>query len=173
MLPPCRDAYLEPKNAIAYNNKGIYQASLHQNLEAIESYNKAIELDSQNALFFCGKGKTLFDLGREAEALECFNQAAFLASSGNLGSNLSEGNKTYIKTVLTEDRANLIKKLSEFASIQVETLEITAENEESISKALTFKKQGSISKSKGLKLLQKELISEAVDALDSKNNGPP
>ena len=83
---------------------------------------------------------------------------------------MSEGNKEYINKVLNEERTSLIKKLSECASIQVETLEITAENEASISKVLNQKKQGSISKSKGLKLLQKELINEAVDALDSKNN---
>jgi tetratricopeptide (TPR) repeat protein len=158
------------KDADNLRGKGLALSALGDKAGATKCYDEALAINPEDALYHCSKGKALFNLGREAEALECFNKAAVIAESGNLGSNLSEGNKNYINKVLNEDRTSLIKKLTEFASIKVETLEVTSENEGFISEKLKLKKQGSISKSKRLKLLQKELISEAVDALDSKNN---
>jgi tetratricopeptide (TPR) repeat protein len=161
---------INPELAQAYNNKGVTLDDLGDKAGAIKCYDEALRINPENALVYCNRGKVLFDLGQEAEALESFNKAASIAETGNLGSNLSEGNKAHINQMLNEDRAKLIKKLTEFASIQVETVEITPENEVFISEKLKLARHGSISKAKGLKLLQKALISESVDAIDSKNN---
>jgi tetratricopeptide (TPR) repeat protein len=43
--------------------------------EAIECFNKAININPQNGLAYYYKGYTLYCLGQCDEALECFNEA--------------------------------------------------------------------------------------------------
>jgi tetratricopeptide (TPR) repeat protein len=49
--------------------------------EAIECYNRAIELNSSNEGILNNKGACLLHLGRDVEALECFNKAIELNPS--------------------------------------------------------------------------------------------
>ena len=46
--------------------------------EALECFDRAVELDPGNARAHSGKGDVLHALGREAEALECFDRAVEL-----------------------------------------------------------------------------------------------
>jgi protein O-mannosyl-transferase len=64
-----------PRVAVAHNNMGRYFRELNQYERAIESYNKAIEIDPESFNTYSNRGKALFDLGRVDEALEDFNRS--------------------------------------------------------------------------------------------------
>jgi tetratricopeptide (TPR) repeat protein len=43
--------------------------------EALEDFNRAIEIDPEDCEALCNKGEALRQLGRHAQALECFEAA--------------------------------------------------------------------------------------------------
>jgi tetratricopeptide (TPR) repeat protein len=49
-----------------------------QNQEAIESFDKAIEIDPNDASTWCNKGTALSNLGKNQEAIESFDKASEL-----------------------------------------------------------------------------------------------
>lgn len=58
-----------------YSNKGYSFYKFKKYKEALEYYNKAIELNPNKAKFYNNKGVALSALGRKSEALDCYNKA--------------------------------------------------------------------------------------------------
>ena len=52
----------------AFKDSGKYQ-------KALQSFNKALELDPNNVEAWYNKGRVLEDIGKDQEALKCFNKA--------------------------------------------------------------------------------------------------
>jgi tetratricopeptide (TPR) repeat protein len=73
----CYDKALEldPRFALAWNNKGSSLDSLGRYEEAIGCYDKALELDPRFALAWSNKGNALDSLGRYEEAIDCYDKA--------------------------------------------------------------------------------------------------
>lgn len=65
----------DPRNAAAYNNRGIVYDDLEQYEKAIEDYNKAIELDSNDALAYNNRGVAYDNLGQYEKAIEDYDKA--------------------------------------------------------------------------------------------------
>ena len=55
--------------------KGVSLSNLGKDREALQCYDKAIELDPNYATAWGNKGLTLSGLGRHTEALPCFDKA--------------------------------------------------------------------------------------------------
>jgi len=66
---------LDPKDALAWDAKGVALAALGRHDEALNAANKAIELDPKLAVAWNSKGAALAALGRHDEALNAFNKA--------------------------------------------------------------------------------------------------
>jgi len=66
---------LDPKNAVAWNNKGLALYDLGRYEEAIRCYDKVLEIDPKNAVAWNNKGNTLNKLGRYEEAIRCYDKA--------------------------------------------------------------------------------------------------
>ena len=66
---------MDPKNADAWNNKGLSLDMLGKPEEAIECYDKAIEMDPADPGAWYNKGNALDDLGKYEEAIKCFDKA--------------------------------------------------------------------------------------------------
>ncbi len=66
---------LDPKLALAWNNKGLAFLYLGENDKAIQAFDKVIELDPKLALAWSTKGLALAALGRPAEAEEASAKA--------------------------------------------------------------------------------------------------
>jgi tetratricopeptide (TPR) repeat protein len=62
-------------DADAYINKGLSLYYLGNNDEAIECYDKALEINPQNADAYYKKGLSLYYLGNNDEAIECYDKA--------------------------------------------------------------------------------------------------
>tara|TARA_B100000586_G_C19801355_1_gene298256 strand:- start:38 stop:490 length:453 start_codon:yes stop_codon:yes gene_type:complete len=62
---------------LAWINKGKALYELGRPEEAIECFDKAIELDPKKASAWYNKGTALTNLGRPEEAIECFDKASF------------------------------------------------------------------------------------------------
>ena len=62
---------------LAWINKGKALYELGRPEEAIECFDKAIELDPKKASAWYNKGTALTSLGRPEEAIECFDKASF------------------------------------------------------------------------------------------------
>jgi tetratricopeptide (TPR) repeat protein len=65
----------DPNLAFAWGNKAKSLSNLGKNTEAIESYNRALEINSNYAFAWNGKGGSLVEVGKNKEAIECFNKA--------------------------------------------------------------------------------------------------
>lgn len=65
----------DPRNAAAYNNRGIVYDDLEQYERAIEDYDKAIELDSNNVLAYNNRGVAYDNLGQYEKAIEDYDKA--------------------------------------------------------------------------------------------------
>ena len=72
----CYDKALEidPKNAVAWNNKGKSLNSLGRYEEALECCEKSLEIEPEGAYASGNKGISLDNLGRAVEAIECYDQ---------------------------------------------------------------------------------------------------
>ena len=67
---------INPQNADAYyNNKGLSLYYSGSYIEAIECYDKALELNSQFACAYNNKGLSLYYHGDNNEAIECYDKA--------------------------------------------------------------------------------------------------
>lgn len=63
-------------NAIDWFNAGYYFGEINkQHLNALDCYDKALEIDPKNAIAWSIKGLSLHILGRDSEALDCYDQA--------------------------------------------------------------------------------------------------
>src|SRR5919112_2145152 len=58
-----------------YNNKGLSLYFSGNHLEAIECYDKALEINPQNADAYNNKGLSLYFSGNHMEAIECYDKA--------------------------------------------------------------------------------------------------
>ncbi len=69
--------------ASIYSDRGVAKWRLGQTKEAIEDFNKSIELSSENATVYNNRGNALMDLGHADEAVKDFDRA--IALSPNYG----------------------------------------------------------------------------------------
>ena len=69
---------LDPKNALAYSNRGAAYINLKKNEKAIEDCTKAIELDPKNALAYINRGVAYGNLGKHEEAIKDYKKATEL-----------------------------------------------------------------------------------------------
>jgi tetratricopeptide (TPR) repeat protein len=60
---------------MAWSEKGLSLHNLGNNEEAIECYNKALEIDPNYAKVWNDKGAILTDLAKHEEAIECFDKS--------------------------------------------------------------------------------------------------
>jgi tetratricopeptide (TPR) repeat protein len=68
----------DPKNAMAYANRGVLQAMLHRNDEAIRDFSRAIELAPRNAILYARRG-TIYGRQKQFDAaIDDFNRAVEL-----------------------------------------------------------------------------------------------
>lgn len=65
----------DPRNAAAYNNRGIVYDDLEQYERAIEDYDKAIELNPNNVLAYNNRGVAYDNLGEYEKAIEDYDKA--------------------------------------------------------------------------------------------------
>lgn len=65
----------DPRNAAAYNNRGIVYDDLEQYKRAIEDYDKAIELNPNNVLAYNNRGVAYDNLGEYEKAIEDYDKA--------------------------------------------------------------------------------------------------
>ena len=65
----------DPNLTFAWSNKGKSLGNLGKSQEAIECYNRALEIDPKYAFALSNKGGSLADLQRMEEAIECYNRA--------------------------------------------------------------------------------------------------
>ncbi len=158
--------YLNPNYVTAYNGKGTTLAELDKKEDAIKCFDKAISLNPDDALYYCNKGKALNYLGKEAEALACFNKAYNISKTGNLGSNLSQGNINYINNILSKDRENLLKKITELQKV---TTEVSSTVNKLDHNSPTFKK--AIEQLKYFTKQKIELTGKAIDSLGTSKAG--
>lgn len=66
---------MNPTDFEAYNNKGTALNKLKRYQEAIEFYNKSIELNPTYSAVYNGKGIALSNLERYQEAIEYYSKA--------------------------------------------------------------------------------------------------
>jgi tetratricopeptide (TPR) repeat protein len=66
---------LDPKNTVAWNNRGISLGSLGRYEESLSCFGKAIELNPENALAWNNNGYSLYNLGRYKDAMSCYDKA--------------------------------------------------------------------------------------------------
>jgi tetratricopeptide (TPR) repeat protein len=71
---------VNPRDARAWQFKGIALSVSGNDQEAIKYYDKAIELKSDYANAYNNKGNALFNLGKYQEAIECYDKAIELKS---------------------------------------------------------------------------------------------
>ncbi|MBD3387908.1 MAG: tetratricopeptide repeat protein [Candidatus Altiarchaeales archaeon] len=67
-----------PDNHMVYVLKGWAQSGMGKNTAALESFDRAIELNPRSAWGYYGKGEALRELRRFDEALKCFSRAVEL-----------------------------------------------------------------------------------------------
>ncbi len=73
----CYDKSLElnPKDAVAWSNKGNPLIKLGRYEEALTCYDKSLELNPKDAVAWSNKGNPLIKLGRYEEALACYEKS--------------------------------------------------------------------------------------------------
>ena len=75
---------LNPKNAKAYNERGIAYGGLGEEYKSLEDYNKAIELNSNSALYFSNRGHMHMFFKNPDDAIKDFKKAIELNSNESL-----------------------------------------------------------------------------------------
>lgn len=99
----------DPRNAAAYNNRGVVYDDLEQYERAIEDYDKAIELNPDYAIAYYNRGIAYQDLIQYEEAIEDYNRAIEL-NSGYTAAYNNRGNmyrrlKQYREAIKDYDKA--------------------------------------------------------------------
>ncbi len=69
---------LNPRNGMAYNNRGVTRNSLKDYKGALADYNMAIELEPSDSRAYLNRGETLFLLGQRELACANFRQGRAL-----------------------------------------------------------------------------------------------
>jgi tetratricopeptide (TPR) repeat protein len=67
--------------ASIYSDRGIAKWRMNQTKEAIEDFNKSIQLSPENATVYNNRGNALMDLGHPDEAIKDFDRAIALSAS--------------------------------------------------------------------------------------------
>lgn len=67
--------HINPKNDLAWGDKGLILDKQGRTKEALESFSEAIEIDPGNAITWHNKGLSLIRSTRLQEAIECFDKA--------------------------------------------------------------------------------------------------
>ena len=78
---------LDPKNADAWNNKGVALEKLGRYEEAIRCFDKALEIinsEKDESVWF-GKGFAFYNLGRYEEAIRCYDKALKIDPEDEVG----------------------------------------------------------------------------------------
>ena len=65
---------LNPSKSDFWFNKGLTLVELGKYQEALDAYNKALEIDPSNPIKWGKRGELLYELGRYQEALDDFNK---------------------------------------------------------------------------------------------------
>jgi len=78
------DYELDPKNSLAYYNRGIFYYHKEQYDQALADFNKAIELDSKNSWAYNNRGLVYYDKEQYDRALADFNKAIELDPKNSL-----------------------------------------------------------------------------------------
>jgi serine/threonine protein kinase len=113
----CYDERLAKKSAdpLAWTDRGFVLLKLNQPQEALESYEKALELDQDFYEAIVGKGNALGLLGKYPEALSAFNLASELRSQDyqiwyNRGMLLMQYSKDQTEALKSFERAIALKE---------------------------------------------------------------
>ena len=69
---------LDPKYAVAYNNRGISYRELGDHRRAIEDYDQALRLDPKDAVAYKNRGISYTNLGNHRRAIEDYDEAVRL-----------------------------------------------------------------------------------------------
>ena len=70
-----RKIVLDPETDKVYFNQGVVLSALGRKKEALESYDKALKINSNNVIVWNNKGILLSNSGRKEEALKCYIKA--------------------------------------------------------------------------------------------------
>ena len=103
----------------AWNNKGSVLYNLDRADEALDCYDKALDINSRNAEVWNNKGSVLYNLDRADEALDCYDEA--------LGINPQNADAWYNKGAAllnlsrTEEAILAFQKFIKFAPLQYVT----------------------------------------------------
>jgi tetratricopeptide (TPR) repeat protein len=116
---------LGPKRALAWNNKGTALYNLGKHKEAMEYYDKALEIDPKNAMALSNKGSALYKLGKHNEAMEYFDKALeidpknamALSNTGWALYKLGKHNEAYLQWYSIDSLLSILKK-PEFHNVQ-------------------------------------------------------
>jgi len=77
----------EPQTANDFYLLGMQYYNSGRDAEALEFFNKALELDQNNAWYWIHKGGILEKLGNLEEAIECFEHALQIEPSNSMAKN--------------------------------------------------------------------------------------
>jgi len=67
--------------ASIYSDRGVAKWRMNQTKDAIEDFNKSIQLSAENAIVYNNRGNALMDLGHPDEAVKDFDRAVALSAS--------------------------------------------------------------------------------------------
>ena len=106
----------ESNSAVAWFNKGVALGYLGKYDEAIQAYDKAIEIDPQHAAAWNNKGIVLYDQGKYNEALQAYNKSLEIDPKNAL---------------VWNNKGNVLKRL-----------DLTAESKAAFDKAVELESEG-------------------------------
>ena len=72
---------MDPNDEFAFYNKGVLLTGMNRTEEALECYDKVLEIEPDDADALYNKGTILSELGKNEEAEKCFTQVKELESS--------------------------------------------------------------------------------------------
>ena len=73
---------IDPRDAVAFNNRGNVRLNKHQYDLAIQDYNEAIRLDSNSGLYLTNRGDAFRITGKYAQAIADYRKALTLRIDG-------------------------------------------------------------------------------------------
>ena len=72
---------MDPNDEFVFYNKGVLLTDMNRTEEALECYNKVLEIEPDDADALYNKGTILNELGKNDEAEECFAKVNELESN--------------------------------------------------------------------------------------------